>query len=251
MISVKLASFLLVAAGATAVPTRARADDSQAGCQMANALMQLEAPGSSDDQVQLDQLRTLSCAMGPGTPAGSVFYPNGNYAFVGPGFSDAMSWKYPNGNYAYVGGNFADVGSWKYPNGNYAFVSGNYADAGSWKYPNGNYAFVSGNYSDVGSYKYANGNYAYVAGNFSDAGSWKYPSNDYAYAGPGFSDAGTWYYPNRNVFLQHGPTSLDGDELVAVVELYKGTRFWPPRCFERFPVVLQVLIRLNWVQSSL
>jgi hypothetical protein len=244
-----LTSFLASFVGSSVVSSPAAAAEPvrSTTCRIASALVFMSDAPTED----LEQLRTLVCSLGEAAPTGSLFYPNGAYAFVGSGFADSGSWRYPSGKYAFVSGDYADKGSWHYPDGAFAFVSGDYADAGSWRYANGKYAYVAGNYADAGSYYYATGAFAFVHGDYADAGSWKYPDGRYAYVSGNYSDAGWWYYPNKNVFSKTGPRSDDGAELVSVVELYKGTTFPQPDDFAAGPATLQVLERLAWVKAQL
>jgi hypothetical protein len=201
----------------------------------------------STDQSEIRQLENLICSS-PEVPPGHIFYPNGSYAFVGPGYSDSGSWKYPNGKFAIVKGNYSDAGTVYYPNGKHALVAGNYSDAGSWKYPDGSYAFVAGNYSDAGTYYYPNKKHAYVDGNYSDKGSWKYPNGKFAFVGGNYSDRDTWYYPTGTIFKVDPNFTIEN--LVDMVEAHSGQTFYMDRqLMRRLSTTPKTILVLQWINS--
>lgn len=262
--------FLVIIAVLFSISAFADHGDSSAcqGAQTVRALYFIDKAEISDD---IAQLVRFACSVSE--PTGSIYYPNGKHAFVGPEYSDKGSWKYPNGNYAFAGPGFSDHDSWKYPdngyafagpgfsdhdswkypNGKYAYAGPGFSDSGSWKYPNGSYAFAGAGFSDHDSWKYSNGKYAFAGPGFSDHDSWKWPNGNYAFAGPGFSDHGTWYYPDHKPFSTGGTADPDARTLVHVVEIYKNidceVHNFPG--FQALPEALKVLIRLNWVEAQL
>lgn len=201
----------------------------------------------STDKAEVGQLENLICSS-PEIPPGHIFYPNGSYAFVGPGYSDSGSWKYPNGKFAIVKGNYSDAGTVYYPNGQHALVAGNYSDAGSWKYPDGSYAFVAGSFADAGTYYYPNRKHAFVWGNYSDKGSWKYPNGKFAFVSGSYSDRNTWYYPNGNVFKVDPNFTIEN--LVDMAEIHSGQTFYMNRQLMRqLSTVPKTILVLQWINS--
>ncbi len=213
--------------------------------------MALKALGRDEvDRDQMSQFVNMICS-NPEFPAGSIYYPNGQIAYVAGHYSDKGSWKYPNGQTAYQDGNYSDRGSWKYPDGQTAYQDGNYSDRGSWKYPDGQTAYQDGNYSDRGSYKYKNGNSGFVWGNYSDKGSYKYPNGQVAFQQGNVSGRNNWYYPTGNIYKNDPNFTLD--DLITIVEKYTGKKFrydrhgqWP-----KYPDQVKKILTFVWIEDTL
>ena len=191
----------------------------------------------------------------PALESGSWKYPNGNWAFFGPGYEGEGSWKYPDGNWAFFGAAYEGEGSWKYPNGNWAFFGPRYEGAGSWKYPDGTFAFFGPSYEGAGSWKYPDGGWAFYGPAYEAAGSWKYPNGDWAFYGPGYEQTGFWYYPGGDVARDGKTRTAYADtnvmiDLVVAKKVAKKLKTSSIPGWRKAHKDVKVLILLRWLHQN-